>query len=92
MPGIYTKLRATFSKRSGIGSVNSNGLNVTAANGMILLTTDCDKAELQVVNINGTVVFAGEVANGTILPVETGVYVVKAKDDKKSVKATFNVK
>lgn len=92
MPGIYTKLRATFTKQSGISNVNSNGLNVTASNGMILLTTDCDKAELQVVNINGTVVYAGEVANGTILPVEAGVYVVKAKDDKKSVKATFNVK
>jgi len=92
MPGIYTKLHAVFTYESGVDNVDNNGLDVTASNGFIIVRTGGDKAQLHVANLNGTVVFAGEVADGTIIPVDGGIYVVKAKDADKTVRTTVKVK
>lgn len=85
MPGIYTKLRPTFAKSSAIDNIASDGLRISAAGNFIMLSTDCGNADLQVVRIDGSVVFSGSVADSTLLPVDEGVYVVKAKDAKNNL-------
>lgn len=92
MPGIYTKLLATFVKSAGIDSTDGTSLDVYTSGGFIVIATGCSKAQLHVVNINGTVVFSGEVANGTILPVDNGVYVIRAKDADNTFSTTLRVK
>ena len=92
MPGIYTKLRATFAKTSGLEAINAEGLNILAGNGCIVINTNGGQAHLRIYNMNGVMMFDGMVDNNSIIPVDKGIYVAIATEEGIKKTARLQVK
>ena len=75
MPGIYTKLRPTFAKDSGIDGVN-DGVGIIAGNGVLVV--NAETATVDIFTISGQrIVTAAAVEGSQDFSLESGVYIVR---------------
>lgn len=76
MPGIYTKLRATFTPESGVDSAAADGISIIAGRG--ILSVAADDCTLDVINAEGRILIASDrVAGSASYSLPAGVYAVR---------------
>lgn len=75
MPGIYTKLRTTFVKDSGVDNL-ANSLRIfTVSSGIVI---ECEEGIVDIISANGHSFVSGHIVNDNeLFGVEPGVYVVR---------------
>ncbi len=86
-----TTLIALFKVADGVDSVALDGVAIAGSEGAVTVSTDSD-SKVEIFDINGHRVFAGNISASTSIPMATGYYAVRVENAQGSMARVVSVK